>query len=660
MTFTSDITRLKQTEWELISAREAALAASRAKSEFLSSMSHEIRTPMNAILGMADLLAETPLAAEQHRYVNTMINNSNALLDLINGILDLAKVESGKLHLDESEFDLDDVVGRAMETLGVRANEKRLELTARMLPDVPRRLVGDALRLRQVLINLVGNAIKFTQHGEVTLTIENAGAPEDAVGRRLVRFSVRDTGIGISPEKLDAVFQTFTQADSSVTRKYGGSGLGLAIARRVVELMGGTIWVESELGKGSTFRFTARLAVADEADTLGVVPELSGARVLIVDDNATNRLILREILATQGAEVDKAPSGQQAIADFDRAGAAGTPYGLILLDCRMPEMDGFEVAERLRSRTDDHRPLIMMLTSDHLNPNLARLADCGIDSYIVKPVRRAELLQTISSLLGDTDTQEETNVGSEHNGAPIVADRELNILFAEDSADNRLLVEAYLKDHPYHLDVAENGQLALDKFMHGAYDLVLMDVQMPVMDGHTAVRKIRRWEKETGAQPTPIIALTASALSDDIRDSIEAGCTTHLSKPIKKARLLAAIRNFAGPMPAAGGNGDRIVVEVDPEIGDLIPDFLQHRRDDLSLLIGALERADFETLRSVGHRMKGEGVGFGFQVMSDIGAALEEAGRTKNTKLAQQQVWALSRYLDHVQVSVPEQPNGRG
>jgi len=658
VTFTSDISTLKRTERELIVAREAALSASRAKSEFLSSMSHEIRTPMNAILGMADLLADTPLAPDQHRYVNTMISNSNALLDLINGILDLAKVESGKLHLEENEFDLDDLVGRSMETLSVRANEKKLELTTRMLPDVPTRLVGDALRLRQVLINLVGNAIKFTQRGEVAVTIENAG--DDGEGERLLRFSVRDTGIGIAPEKLDSIFQTFTQADSSITRKYGGSGLGLAIARRLVELMGGTIGAESELGKGSTFFFTVRLRVPEEVDAMEKpASDLSGLRVLVVDDNATNRLILTELLVAAGAETCETAGGREAIGEAARALAAGRPYNLVLLDCRMPEMDGFEVAEHLREGAGDYRPTIVMLTSDHLNPKLAHLSECDIDALVVKPVRRAELLRAISSAMGKAHTEEEQPVNTAHNGAPTPASRELNILFAEDSPDNRLLVQAYLKDLPYYLDVAENGQIALDKFMQGKYDLVLMDVQMPVMDGHTAVRKIRRWESEHALAPTPIVALTASALSEDIRDSIEAGCTTHLSKPIKKARLLAAIDDFAvSRSSASADDGRKIIVEIDPEISDLIPDFLQHKRDDLSLLIGALERADFDALRSVGHRMKGEGAGFGFQAMSDIGVMLEQAGRTRDLKLAQEQVWALSRYLDHVEVTVPAQANG--
>ena len=313
----------------------------------------------------------------------------------------------------------------------------------------------------------------------------------------------------------------------------------------------------------------------------------------------------------------------------------------------------------MRQQSGDDHPTIVMLTSDHLNPRLARLSECGIDALVVKPVRRVELLRTISSVIGKAHTEEDRPVSTAQNGAPAPAIRELNILFAEDSPDNRLLVQAYLKDLPYYLDVAENGQIALDKFMQSKYDLVLMDVQMPVMDGHTAVRKIRGWEKERGLTPTPIVALTASALNEDIRESIEAGCTTHLSKPIKKARLLAAISDFAlAPSAAASDNGHKIIVEIDPEISELIPDFLQHKRDDLSLLIGALERGDFDALRSIGHRMKGEGAGFGFQAMSDIGLVLEEAGRTRDLKLAQEQVWALSRYLDQVEVTVPAQTDG--
>jgi PAS domain S-box-containing protein len=655
VTITSDITRLKRTERELIAAREAALAASRAKSEFLSSMSHEIRTPMNAILGMAELLAESPLAPVQRRYAATMVSNGNALLDLINGILDLAKVESGKLHLEESEFDLDDVVGRVVETLCVRAHEKKIELATRILPDVPSALVGDPLRLRQVLINLVGNAIKFTEQGEVTLTIENARAQ---AGGRLLRFSVRDTGVGISPEKLDTVFNSFTQADSSVTRRYGGSGLGLAIARRLVELMGGEIWVESELGKGSTFYFQALLKDAPKADVAAArAAKLANLRVLIVDDNATNRLILREMLVSQGAETGEVGAGEEALVEVDRACAEGHAYDLMLLDCRMPVMDGFEVAERLKRRPADRHPIVLMLTSDYLNPKLGHLRKLGIAAYVVKPVRRSELLATISSVMGKAQTAEEKSVDLDHKDASEIEPRELHILFAEDSPDNRLLISAYLKGLPYQLDVAENGRTAVEKFMHNKYDLVLMDVQMPIMDGHTAVRTIRKWENEQGRPPTPIIALTASALSEDIRDSMEAGCNTHLSKPIKKARLLTAIRDFARPEAAAPqGNGQKIVVEVDEEIKDLIPEFLQRKRDDLSLLITALERVDFEALRSIGHKIKGEGAGFGFQIMSDIGEALEEAARTRNAKSADQQVRALARYLDHVEVRYP--PNG--
>ncbi len=542
VTFSSDISRLKRTEQELIAAREAALAASRAKSEFLSSMSHEIRTPMNAILGMADLLAETQLSAEQRRFVATMTGNGNALLSLINGILDLAKIESGRLNLEESEFDLEDLIEHVAETLGMRAHEKKLELTARILPDVPLRLVGDTLRLRQVLINLVGNAIKFTEQGEVALTVAREAAADGAIQ---LHFSVRDTGIGIAPDMLEAIFQSFTQADSSTTRRYGGSGLGLTIASRLVELMGGRIWASSEAGRGSTFHFVARLRVADgQAAAPERLPYLEAVRVLVVDDNATNRLIVREVLAAQGAEVSEAASGHEALLDAERARAEGHPYRIVLLDCRMPQMDGFQVARQLKRLPGGPPPIILMLSSEDLNQTLATVRELGIDLYIVKPVRRIELLRAIAAAMGRHPSDAKPPQPPSADRAGTNGSRALKILLAEDSPDNRQLIQAYLRNHPYELDFAENGQVAVTKFMRTGYDLILMDVRMPVMDGYTAVRKIRRWESQHGRAPTPIAALTASALEEDVRNSVEAGCTAHLGKPIKKSRLLDAIRDL--------------------------------------------------------------------------------------------------------------------
>ena len=547
--FAREITVLKQTQEELIAAREAALAAkeaalaaSRAKSEFLSSMSHEIRTPMNAILGMADLLGESELTAEQRRFVSTMINNGNALLSLINGILDLARIESGRFTLGQTEFDLEDLVEHVAETLSVRAHEKGLDLTTRIAPSVQRLVIGDSLRLRQVLINLVGNAIKFTEQGEVAVTVEHDPEADDPTG---LSFSVRDTGIGIPPEKMEAVFQSFTQVDSSATRKYGGTGLGLTIASRLVELMGGELEVISEVDTGSVFRFAIHLALAEQPAANGDgMPHLDGVNVLVVDDNETNRLILRELLVTLGAKVEEACNGREAIALAAHARSLGKPHQMVLLDYRMPIMDGLEVATHLRRDAGAVPPVILMLSSEDLARSRETILR-AIDVYLIKPVRRVELIRAIGTAMSGQPAPAQAAPSISSANPPICTDlRPLKILLAEDSPDNRNLIRAYLRNHPYTLDPAENGQVALTKFMRGSYDLVLMDVHMPIMDGYTAVRRIRQWELQEGRALTPIAALTASATEEDVRRSAEAGCSTHVSKPIKKARLLDTIRDL--------------------------------------------------------------------------------------------------------------------
>jgi two-component system, sensor histidine kinase and response regulator len=573
ITIARDIAALKRTQNELIAAREQALIASRAKSEFLSSMSHEIRTPMNAVLGMAEVLSETNLDADQVRYLETMRFNGSTLLTLLDDILDLAKVESGRLQLEMAEFDLGDLVEQTVETLAVRAHGKGLELVARIAPGTPTRRIGDPLRLRQVLMNLLGNAIKFTEMGAVELTVAapdgaQHGArngDEDGAKGGVVRFSVADTGVGIETAKLGAIFSNFSQGDSSDTRKYGGSGLGLAIATRLVALMGGRIRVESEHGKGSTFHFTAPLEVSNTMSENTPVYDLHGLSALVADRNATNRRVFVETLGHYGATVAEATTVQETIAALSEALRVGRPFDLVFGDCQMP---GIEQIERLATDgcTCGAAMIIPMLTTDDLTSKLARVRRLGFKRHLLKPVRRSDLLEVIAraarNLPGraplasnghpDAATAPPLTVSPPApltpspaivvaTASPAATTRPLRILLADDSPDNRLLIPAYFKRLPYQVETAENGKVAVEKFTSGRYDVVLMDIQMPVMDGYTAVRTIRAWETEHRRPATPILALTASTLDEDIPRAFEAGCDAHIAKPVRKATLLAAI-----------------------------------------------------------------------------------------------------------------------
>jgi PAS domain S-box-containing protein len=548
-----NITERKRAELEIAQSRDQALAASRAKSEFLSSMSHEIRTPMNAILGMADLMWESELSAEQRRYLDTVINNGNALLELINSILDLAKVESGRLSLEVLDFDLRELIEKVADALAVRADEKGIELVVHIDQNVATALVGDPLRLRQVLTNLVGNAIKFTESGTVVVRVRRD--PQlDTAGA--LRFSVIDTGIGIPAEKLPVLFDPFSQADSSVTRRYGGTGLGLAIVDRLVRLMGGSITVESELGRGSTFSFTSEFAVREDSTTTAPAREsaldLRGTRVMVVDDNQVNRTIVREMLVPCGAMVVEAASGVQAIELFEQARASGQPIRLLICDHLMPEMDGFELVSRIRAISSNHDLSIMMLSSTDLPQTLAKVRALGIGWYVVKPVKRAELYTAISCAMAEGITQtapaaSPSRTAGQHH---LVIQSPLRILLADDSADNRLLIRAYLRKTPYRLEEAEDGAKAVELIIKGAYHLVLMDIQMPVMDGYSAVRKIREWESRNNRARTPVIALTASALDDAVRLTRQSGFDLHVSKPIKRETLLNAIAKICANLGA--------------------------------------------------------------------------------------------------------------